>query len=115
ASWSCRGSRVRCGRMTVAGWRSGRSNCGLGRPGWRNCETGFELNCCPTRTSGLTKTDRAGFRDAGARRRRAARTATGVHLDWGWGKNRKFLDMVEIRVDRGNGWEMFAFDTTPGY
>ncbi len=25
------------------------------------------------------------------------------------------MDAIEIQVDRGAGWQMLAFDTTPGY
>jgi len=46
---------------------------------------------------------------------KATRTADSVRLDWSFGKYRKFLTMVEIQVDRGSGWQMLAFDTTPGY
>ena len=42
-------------------------------------------------------------------------TATGVHLAWGWGGNGKYLDQIELQVDRGTGWELLVIDTTPGY
>lgn len=41
----------------------------------------------------------------------------GAHVDvlWGWDGHGKYLDLAELQVDRGNGWEMLAFDTTPNY
>ena len=41
----------------------------------------------------------------------------GTHVDlvWGWQGHRRFLDQIEIQVDRGSGWTILAFDTTPGY
>lgn len=38
-----------------------------------------------------------------------------VNIAWGWQGYSKFLDMLEIQVDRGNGWTTLTFDTTPGY
>ena len=38
-----------------------------------------------------------------------------VEVDWGWQGNRAFLDMCEIQVDRGAGFVLLAYDTTPGY
>ena len=38
-----------------------------------------------------------------------------VELDWKWQGYRKFLDQLELQVDRGTGWAILAFDTTPGY
>ncbi len=38
-----------------------------------------------------------------------------VQLGWGWGGNSAYLDMLEIQVDRGQGWALLAFDTTPNY
>lgn len=38
-----------------------------------------------------------------------------VFLDWGWGGNRAFLDLIQLQVDRGSGWTDLAYDTTPGY
>lgn len=38
-----------------------------------------------------------------------------VELDWGWEGYAKFLDQCELQVDRGNGWQILTFDTTPGY
>ncbi len=38
-----------------------------------------------------------------------------VFIDWGWGGNGAFLDMLQIQVDRGQGWTDLAYDTTPGY
>jgi hypothetical protein len=41
----------------------------------------------------------------------------GVKINWGWGGNADFLDMIELRVDRGDGRGpvFLAHDTTPGY
>ncbi|MBL9116538.1 MAG: hypothetical protein JNJ83_16140 [Verrucomicrobiaceae bacterium] len=38
-----------------------------------------------------------------------------VELGWGWSGFRQWLDQCEIHVDRGNGWQVLTFDTTPGY
>jgi hypothetical protein len=38
-----------------------------------------------------------------------------VVVDWGWDGNRDFLDMLQIQVDRGQGFVDLAYDTTPGY
>ena len=40
-----------------------------------------------------------------------------VNVKWGWGGNSAYLDICEIRVDRGDGkgFVLLAFDTTPGY
>jgi hypothetical protein len=38
-----------------------------------------------------------------------------VQIDWGWAGNSAFLDQLEIQVDRGSGYEVLTFDTTPGY
>ena len=38
-----------------------------------------------------------------------------VDLDWDWQGHGKFLDMAELQVDRGSGFVILAFDTTPGY
>ena len=38
-----------------------------------------------------------------------------VDIDWDWQGFRKFLQQCEIQVDRGNGWEILTFDTTPDY
>ena len=37
------------------------------------------------------------------------------HIDWGWQGYGKWLTQCEIQVDRGQGWEVLTFDTTPGY
>jgi hypothetical protein len=42
-------------------------------------------------------------------------TPAGVEIDWGWQGMREFLDLIELQVDRGAGWAMLAYDTTPGY
>ena len=36
-------------------------------------------------------------------------------VGWGWGGHSQFLDLCEIQVDRGTGWQLLAMDTTPGY
>jgi hypothetical protein len=38
-----------------------------------------------------------------------------VELDWNWGGNSAYLDQCEIQVDRGAGYQVLTFDTTPGY
>ena len=38
-----------------------------------------------------------------------------VFIDWGWGGNSAHLDMIQIQVDRGQGWVDLTYDTTPGY
>ena len=40
-----------------------------------------------------------------------------VEVDWNWGGQSQFLDMIELRVDRGDGRGpvLLAHDTTPGY
>lgn len=38
-----------------------------------------------------------------------------VFIDWGWDGHGAFLDMIQIQVDRGQGWTDLAYDTTPGY
>jgi hypothetical protein len=40
-----------------------------------------------------------------------------VELNWKWQGYRKFLDQLEIQVDRADGkrFVVLAFDTTPGY
>jgi len=44
-------------------------------------------------------------------------TINGQNTDigWGWDGDGEFLDMLELQVDRGQGWVPLAFDTTPGY
>lgn len=37
-----------------------------------------------------------------------------VQIAWGWGGYGKWLDLCELQVDRGTGWQPLAFDTTPG-
>ena len=36
-----------------------------------------------------------------------------VIVGWGWLGQAKFLDMVEVHVDRGSGYTLLAYDTTP--
>jgi len=38
-----------------------------------------------------------------------------AQVGWGWDGHSAFLDMLELQVDRGSGWTMLAFDTTPNY
>ncbi len=38
-----------------------------------------------------------------------------VDVGWGWDGNSPFLDLCEIQVDRGQGYQVLTFDTTPGY
>ena len=38
-----------------------------------------------------------------------------VFVDWNWGGFSNDLDMLQIQVDRGNGFVDLAYDTTPGY
>ena len=40
-----------------------------------------------------------------------------VIVDWNWGGNSAYLDMIELQVDRGDGkgYGLLAYDTTPGY
>ncbi len=47
----------------------------------------------------------------------ATATPAGVVLGWGWQGFSKFLDQLEINVDRldGKGWQILTFDTTPNY
>lgn len=40
---------------------------------------------------------------------------TKVEIDWTWDGYAAFLDQCEIQVDRGSGWQVLTFDTTPGY
>jgi hypothetical protein len=46
-------------------------------------------------------------------------TVSGTHVDrnWKWQGYRKFIDQLEIQVDRadGRGFMVLTFDTTPGY
>jgi len=38
-----------------------------------------------------------------------------IEIGWGWQGHSKYLDQCEIQVDRGTGWQVLTFDTTPGY
>jgi hypothetical protein len=38
-----------------------------------------------------------------------------VFIDWGWGGFSAYLDLLQLQVDRGQGWADLAYDTTPGY
>ncbi len=42
-------------------------------------------------------------------------SGTQVNVNWGWQGQGQFLDMCELQVDRGQGFVLLAFDTTPGY
>jgi hypothetical protein len=46
---------------------------------------------------------------------KVTRAPAGVTVGWGWQARKAFLDMIELQVNRGAGWQMLAFDTTPGY
>ena len=46
---------------------------------------------------------------------KASLIAAGVRLLWGWLGFGGWLDLCEIQVDRGNGWETLIFDTDPNY
>lgn len=41
--------------------------------------------------------------------------AAGVFIAWTWLGKGKWLDSLEIQVDRGTGWQILTFDTTPDY
>jgi len=43
------------------------------------------------------------------------RAPAGVTVGWNWQDKRAFLDLIELEVDRGPGWGLLAYDTTPGY
>jgi len=43
------------------------------------------------------------------------RAPAGVTIGWGWQGKSAFLDMIELQVDRGTGFQLLAYDTTPGY
>ena len=36
-----------------------------------------------------------------------------VEIGWCWQGHGKFLDQCELQVDRGTGWQVLTFDTTP--
>ena len=38
-----------------------------------------------------------------------------MEIEWGWGGFGAFLDQCELQVDRGSGWQVLTYDTTPGY
>jgi hypothetical protein len=38
-----------------------------------------------------------------------------VQLGWGWGGLGRFLDQCEIHVDRGSGYTLLTYDSTPNY
>lgn len=41
--------------------------------------------------------------------------ASSVFIAWGWDGRGDYLDMLQIQVDRGQGWTDLTYDTTPGY
>ena len=45
----------------------------------------------------------------------ASIVATGVFIDWSWQGFSADLDIIDIEVDRGQGWVGLVSDTTPGY
>lgn len=42
-------------------------------------------------------------------------TGAGVMVRWGWRGQSAFLDLLEIEVDRGSGFVLLAYDSTPDY
>jgi hypothetical protein len=38
-----------------------------------------------------------------------------VNVRWGWQGQSAYLDMIELQVDRGAGFALLAYDTTPNY
>ena len=42
-------------------------------------------------------------------------TASGVRILWGWEGFGDWLDLCELQVDRGQGWETLLHDTDPNY
>lgn len=46
---------------------------------------------------------------------KVTRAPAGVTVGWDWQGKSEFLHMIELQVDRGNGYVLLAFDTTPGY
>ena len=38
-----------------------------------------------------------------------------VLIRWGWQGKSAYLDLLEIQVDRGSGYTLLAFDSTPNY
>lgn len=43
------------------------------------------------------------------------RVSANVFIDWNWDGLRDVVDMLQIQVDRGQGWTDLVYDTTPGY
>ena len=41
--------------------------------------------------------------------------ANQIFIDWKWDGLSSYVDMLEVQVDRGAGWQVLVFDTTPGY
>lgn len=58
-----------------------------------------------------------GFQILSPRHKRIKAKVVGgkVEIDWGWDGLSAFLDQLEIQVDRGSGWAVLTYDTTPGY
>lgn len=46
---------------------------------------------------------------------RLIRSGGHVLVIWGWQGQAAFLDMLEIHVDRGGGYQLLTYDTTPDY
>ncbi|MEO7341727.1 MAG: hypothetical protein ABI073_12680 [Luteolibacter sp.] len=38
-----------------------------------------------------------------------------IDINWGWQGHSASLDMIEIHVNRGGGYSLLTYDTTPGY
>jgi hypothetical protein len=46
---------------------------------------------------------------------RVKRVGAHIVVEWGWGGLRDHVDMLQIQVDRGQGWTDLAYDSTPDY
>ena len=46
---------------------------------------------------------------------RVKRVGAHILVEWSWGGLRDLVDMLQIQVDRGQGWTDLAYDTTPDY
>ena len=42
-------------------------------------------------------------------------SGAGVMVRWGWRGQSAFLDLLELEVDRGSGFQLLAYDSTPDY
>ncbi|MEO5713216.1 MAG: hypothetical protein ABIT37_06980 [Luteolibacter sp.] len=45
----------------------------------------------------------------------AAVIGSAVQIGWGWQGHGSELDLIEIHVNRGHGYALLTYDTTPGY